>query len=51
MVMGQPFRLPALRAAFQHMIRHPDADRVWFTRPGEIARHVAGLPKGIVPGS
>ena len=50
-VIGQPFRLLALQRALEHMVNHRDAKTVWFTRPGEIADHVAALPKGIVPGS
>lgn len=50
-VCGQPFRLHALRKALTHCVRHAQADRVWFTTPGAIARHCAGLPAGIVPGS
>ena len=38
-VAGQPFRLHALREALQRCLSHRHADRVWFTRPGEIARH------------
>ena len=49
-VVGQPFRLPYLREALEHIVNHPDADKVWFTRPGEIANHAIGLPSGIVPG-
>ena len=46
---GQPFRLHALRKALQHCLAHPHFDRVWLTRPGEIARHCAALPPGTVP--
>ena len=49
-VIGQPFRLPYLRQALEHIVNHPEADKVWFTRPGDIARHAANLPAGIVPG-
>lgn len=49
-VVGQPFRLPHLRRALEHIVNHAQADRVWFTRPGEIADHVASLPPGTVPG-
>ena len=48
-IVGQPFRLRALRRALAHVLQH--RDRIWLTRPGEIARHVASLPPGIVPGS
>ena len=48
-IIGQPFRLQALRGALQHMLAH--REKLWIARPGEIARYAAGLPKGIVPGS
>ena len=48
-IMGQPFRMPHLRRALEHMAEH--AGEVWFTHPGKIAEHAAGLPAGIVPGS
>jgi peptidoglycan/xylan/chitin deacetylase (PgdA/CDA1 family) len=46
-VVGQPFRLRALRRALEHILRHRDS--VWITTPGEVARHVASLPAGLVP--
>ncbi len=48
-VVGQPFRLRALRRALTHVLQQ--RDRVWLACPGEVARYVAGLPPGIVPGS
>jgi peptidoglycan/xylan/chitin deacetylase (PgdA/CDA1 family) len=48
-IVGQPFRLLHLRKALEHIVNHPRADTVWFTRPGEIAAHVMSLPKGTVP--
>lgn len=48
-IVGQPFRLRPLRDALRHILSH--RDRLWVTRPGELARYVASLPKGIVPGS
>lgn len=48
-VLGQPFRLHVLRKALRHCMSHRGIDRVWFTRPGEIARHCASLPQGTVP--
>jgi len=48
-VVGQPFRLRALRRALTHVLQQ--RDRVWLARPGEVARYVASLPLGIVPGS
>jgi peptidoglycan/xylan/chitin deacetylase (PgdA/CDA1 family) len=50
-VIGQPFRLPHLRRVLEHVAGHPERDKIWFTRPGEIARHIASLEPGIVPGS
>ena len=50
-IVGQPFRLAQLRRALLHIRTQADNGQVWFTRPGEIAKHVATLPPGIVPGS
>jgi allantoinase len=50
-VVGQPFRFAQLRNALRRIVEHPSRDRVWFTRPGEIARHAAGLPPGVIAGS
>jgi allantoinase len=49
-VVGQPYRLAGLRDILTHIKNHPDADRIWFTRPGDIYDHIAALPKGTVPG-
>lgn len=49
MIFGQPHRLHALRSALRHIADHPRRHEVWFTRPGEIADHVIGLPAGVVP--
>ena len=49
-VVGQPYRLAGLRKILNHILNHPEADKVWCTRPGEIADHVSALPLGIVPG-
>lgn len=43
-VAGQPFRLRAIRNALRHCLGHRQIDRVWFTRPGEIARHFMSTP-------
>lgn len=51
MVSGQPHRLRALRDGLRHMLGHRHFNRVWLTRPGEIAAHCAALPPGTVPGS
>ena len=48
-VAGQPFRLRAIRQALKHCLAHKDNERVWLTRPGDIARHCAQLPAGVVP--
>jgi len=50
MVVGQPFRLRALRRALQHIVSHPLFDRVWLTRPGAIYDHCCSLPQGTIPG-
>jgi allantoinase len=47
-VIGQPFRLRAFRRAMQHVVAQ--RERLWITRPGELARYVETLPPGIVPG-
>ena len=48
MIVGQPYRLYALRRALQHIVNHPQADKVWITRPGEIYDHLLSLPEGTV---
>jgi allantoinase len=48
-VIGQPFRLAGLRRALDHIMKH--RDKLWLAQPREIAKHCAGLEKGIVPGS
>ena len=48
-VVGQPYRLRAFRRAMTHILSH--RDQLWLARPAELARHVAALPRGIVPGS
>jgi peptidoglycan/xylan/chitin deacetylase (PgdA/CDA1 family) len=48
-IVGQPFRLRALRDAIRHIMARQDA--LWFTTPGEIARYCDSLPEGTVPGS
>jgi len=45
-VIGQPFRLRALRRALSHILDHRDA--LWLTTPGGIADHIATLPEGTV---
>ncbi len=46
MIVGQPYRLRMLREALQHIVNHPQKDKVWFTRPSAIYDHCAALPKG-----
>ena len=46
-VVGRPYRLRALRRAFEHILAFKD--RIWLTRPGEICRHIESLPEGVVP--
>jgi len=48
-IIGQPFRLHALRGALTQILNH--RKDLWITTPGEIARYRASLPNGIVPGS
>ena len=50
-VFGHPFRLRRLRSAMRHCLQHPKAQRVWWTRPCDIADFCYELPKGIIPGS
>ncbi|SON56697.1 putative urate catabolism protein [Hartmannibacter diazotrophicus] len=49
-VVGQPFRLKPLREALRHCVEHKLKDRVWWTRPGDIADFCYQLPPGLVPG-
>lgn len=46
-VIGQPFRLRALRRALDIILE--DRDDLWLTTPGSIADHIASLPEGTVP--
>jgi len=50
-VVGQPFRFVQLEAALRHIVEHAERDRVWFTRPGEIAAFARTLQKGVIAGS
>ena len=45
-VIGQPFRLHALRRALPGILQK--RDQLWLTTPGGIADHIAGLPEGTV---
>lgn len=46
-IIGQPYRLAALRRALDHILKHRDG--LWITTPGGIADHIAGLPDETVP--
>lgn len=46
---GQPHRIRQLRRVLAHIAARRDS--IWITTPGEIARHVAALPPGIVVGA
>ena len=48
-IVGQPFRLRALRRAIRHIMER--REDLWITTPGEIATYCETLPKGTVPGS
>ncbi len=46
-IIGQPYRLRALRGALAEIAARRDA--VWLTTAGAVHDHVAGLPEGSVP--
>lgn len=46
-IIGQPYRLRALRGALEHIAARQDL--VWVTTAGQIADHVLSLPEGMVP--
>ncbi len=50
-IVGQPFRLGPLRRALEHIVGHPQRERVWFTRADAIADFCYALPPGVIPGS
>jgi hypothetical protein len=50
-ILGQPFRLRPLRKAIKHCVQHKNADQIWFTRAGDIAKYCYSLEPGILPGS
>jgi allantoinase len=50
-IMGQPHRVRVLREIFRRIRSHRYFDRVWLTRPGDIADHCISLQPGLVPGS
>ena len=45
-VIGQPFRLHALRRALTRILEH--RNELWLTTPGGIADHIVSLPDGTV---
>ena len=49
-VFGQPFRLRRLRSALRHCREHARAERVWWTRPRDIADFCLQLQPGVIPG-
>ncbi|MFB9971114.1 polysaccharide deacetylase [Pseudoroseomonas cervicalis] len=46
-IVGQPYRLRALRGALAHIADQRDA--VWLTTAGQICDHVHTMPEGLVP--
>jgi len=42
-IVGQPHRLKHLRRALQALAQARDRGQIWFTTPGKIHEHVAGL--------
>jgi allantoinase len=50
-IFGHPYQVHFLRQALAHCIAHASAQRVWWTRPGEIAQYCEQLAPGLVPGS
>jgi len=49
MIVGQPYRLRMLREALQHIVNHPEKEKVWITRPSAIYDHCASLPASKFP--
>ena len=46
-IIGQPFRLRALRRALAHILEH--RAEIWLTTPGAIADYCIQMPKGTIP--
>ncbi len=46
-IIGQPFRLRAMRRAIEHMLQNAGA--VWFTQPGAIASHFMSVQSPVRP--
>ncbi|EHK64483.1 hypothetical protein KYC_20034 [Achromobacter arsenitoxydans SY8] len=47
-IVGQPYRLRHLRRALAPLAAARDRGEIWFTTPGQICRHVDGLPPGVI---
>jgi allantoinase len=50
-LVGQPFRIPPLRAALNHIVKHQHRDQVWFTTAEGVCDYCYALEPGILPGS
>lgn len=48
-IIGQPYRMRALRRALAHVAAR--RDEVWLCTAGQVFEHIAGLPAGLVPGA
>ncbi|HEX4329410.1 MAG TPA: polysaccharide deacetylase family protein [Burkholderiales bacterium] len=48
-IVGQPFRFRPLKQAIAHCVNHKHADRVWFTRAGDIADYCMKMAPGVIP--
>ncbi|MFV0492668.1 MAG: polysaccharide deacetylase family protein [Pseudorhodobacter sp.] len=48
-IMGQPYRLRALRRALAHILQH--RSDIWVTTVGGVSDHIRSLPKGVVAGA
>jgi allantoinase len=46
-ILGQPHRLRPLRRALRHVLTQ--REKLWITRPGELAEYVSTLPEGTIP--
>jgi allantoinase len=49
MISGQPHRIGMLRDGLRRILDHPRFDRVWLTRPEEIAAHCESLLANTMP--
>jgi len=47
-IVGQPYRMRALRRALAHVAAN--RENIWICTAGQVFDHVNGLPPGIVPG-